>query len=54
MNKELFEKIEVKHGCGYWYVCDDHACPCHPTAPVSKGFDEEVYKRMKKATELGY
>lgn len=49
MNKEIFEKIENEYGCGYWKVCDDHACPCHPNTPVSKGYDEEIYKSMQKS-----
>ena len=51
INKEQFEKIELNHGCGYWHVCDDHACPCAPSAAVSQGFNEEVYARMKKQDE---
>lgn len=51
ITKEQFEKIELAYGCGYWNVCDDHACPCHPTAAVSQGFNKEVYARMKKQDE---
>ena len=51
MNKEMFLKIECEvqnkygKGCGYWYVCDDKACPC----PLSnKGYDMKTYESMKK------
>lgn len=54
MNKETFEKIENKRGCGYWNVCYDHACPCHPIAAVSQGYDEEVYKSMQKSCHENY
>jgi len=49
LNKERFEKSEMSFGCGYWNVCDDHACPCHPNTQVSKGFDEDVYRSMEEA-----
>lgn len=49
ISKEQFERIEMNHGCGYWNVCDDHACPCSPTAAVSRGFSEAVYERMAEA-----
>lgn len=48
MNRETFEMIEIERGCGYWFVCDDHCCPCSPTAQVSKGYDEKVYESMKR------
>lgn len=49
ITKEIFELIETLYGCGYWEICGDHACPCHSDAPVSKGFNEKVYKNMEKA-----
>ncbi len=54
MNKELFKKIENEYGCGYWNVCDDHACPCGKDAKVSQGYNEAVYETLKRANELGY
>lgn len=51
MNEEKFLKIEAEienrtgFGCGYWHVCDDHACAC---ALSSKGFDPEIYASMRK------
>lgn len=54
MDKETFDKIENLRGCGYWNVCDEHSCPCHPTAQVSQGYNEDLYKKMKKEMELDY
>lgn len=51
MTKEQFENIELRHGCGYWFVCDDHACPCSPDSPVGRGYSEEVYSSMKSQQE---
>jgi len=51
ISEEQFEKIELAHGCGYWNVCDDHTCPCHPTAAVSQGYSEETYASMKHQQE---
>lgn len=48
ITEEQFEKIELQHGCGYWNVCDDRACPCHSTANVSQGYNKEVYARMEE------
>jgi hypothetical protein len=47
--QEQFDKIEAQYGCGYWHVCDDHACGCAPSAAVSQGFNEEVYARLEKS-----
>lgn len=46
IHRRKFKKAEEEHGCGYWDLCDDRACPCSPNAPVSQGFSEEVWKRM--------
>jgi len=43
MTKEIFNKNEESHGCGYWDVCDDRSCPC---ALTGKEYDPEVYERM--------
>lgn len=51
LDKERFLQIEYKteakygFGCGYWRVCDDHSCPC---ALTNKGFDEDIYEKMRK------
>lgn len=51
LDKEQFERIEAKteeiygFGCGYWRVCSDRGCPC---ALTGKGFDAEIYKKMRK------
>jgi hypothetical protein len=48
LNLAAYEYSQALHGCGYWAVCDDHACPCHPTAKVSKGYDADTYENMRK------
>lgn len=44
--RETFEADEVEHGCGYWSVCLEHECFCSTDAPVSRGFNIEVWDRM--------
>lgn len=51
ISQEQFDKIELEHGCGYWFVCDDHACACAPTAAVSQGFNLKVYESMRRQQE---
>ena len=48
ITKEVFEIIENRFGCGYWNVCDDHACGCSPSAAVSQGYNKETYESMEK------
>jgi hypothetical protein len=48
VDRAAFERNELVNGCGYWGVCDDHACPCSPTAKVSRGFDPGTYARMRE------
>lgn len=42
---------EMSHGCGYWSLCEGRGseCPCSPDAAVSKGFDINVWDRMKRS-----
>ena len=49
MTEETFLSIETEYGCGYWWVCDDHACKCAPSAKVSKGWNADVYNSMREA-----
>ncbi|OOM82016.1 hypothetical protein CLPUN_06340 [Clostridium puniceum] len=42
LSKEEFEKIESEHGCGYWNLCWEHACPCAITVD-NKGLREDIY-----------
>lgn len=42
LSKEEFEKIESEHGCGYWNLCWEHACPCAITVE-NKGLREDIY-----------
>lgn len=44
--RETYNSDELEHGCGYWSVCLDHECFCSMDAPVSKGFNIEVWDRM--------
>lgn len=47
ITKEQFDKIESKHGCGYWNVCWEHACPCAITTEC-KGYSEGIYNGLKE------
>lgn len=51
MIEEIFEEDEREYGCGYYSVCLEHACPCHPDAPVSQGFSKEIWEKMRKEME---
>ncbi|OCA97729.1 hypothetical protein [Clostridium beijerinckii] len=42
LSKEEFEKIESEHGCGYWNLCWENACPCAITTE-NKGLREDIY-----------
>lgn len=46
--KHQYDQAIREEKCGYWFVCSERACPCSPGAPVSQGFDPEVYERMSK------
>lgn len=45
-NRRQYEKDMELHDCGYWSVCDDHACGCAVSDNVD-GFDNEVYQKWK-------
>lgn len=51
-HRQQYEINKMEHGCGYWSLCDDRACPCSPDAPVSKGFSEEVWQRMWGSSKI--
>ena len=51
IDQKRFDEIEIDHGCGYWFVCDDHACACSSTAAVSQGFNKDVYASMQRQNE---
>lgn len=42
LTQEQFNKIESEHGCGYWNLCWEHACPCAITTE-NKGLTESIY-----------
>lgn len=45
--KEQYKKDLEIYGCGYWSLCLEHDCPCHPTARVNQGFSMDTWNRMK-------
>lgn len=46
-NRKQYEKDLDDHECGYWSVCDDHACGCAISKNVD-GFSNKVYQEMKQ------
>ncbi len=50
ISKEQFEKIESEHGCGYWKLCWEHACPCAITTE-NKGLREDIYNGFIKEND---
>ena len=56
-NRRQYDKDMERYDCGYWSVCEDHACACAISDNVD-GFDNEVYQEMKedlqKQTEMFY
>jgi len=54
LSQEEFKKIESEHGCGYWNLCWEHACPCAITTE-NKGLREDIYngfiEENKKLTD---
>lgn len=47
-HEDQYLRDEREHGCGYWSVCSDRECFCSPDAPVSQGFNEEIWQRMNR------
>jgi len=47
ITKEQFDRIESEHGCGYYNVCWEHACPCAVTTEY-KGYSEKIYNSLKE------
>jgi hypothetical protein len=45
ISEEQFKALEYEHGCGYWNVCWEHACPCAITTE-NKGYSEEIYNSL--------
>jgi len=50
ISQERFNEIEVKHGCGYWNVCWEHACPC-TIATENKGLRKSIYDYLVRESE---
>ena len=52
ITQEQFKKLELEHGCGYWNLCWEHACPCAITTE-DKGLQESIYNSLiKEAQEV--
>jgi len=45
ISQEQFTKIELEHGCGYWNLCWEHACPCAITTE-HKGLRQDIWDSM--------
>lgn len=45
ISQKQFKELEYKHGCGYWNVCWEHACPCAITVE-NKGLQESIYNSL--------
>lgn len=45
ISPERFYELELEHGCGYWNVCWEHACPCAITTE-NKGLREDIYNSL--------
>ena len=51
ISQETFNRIEIEHGCGYWNLCWEHACPCAITTE-NKGLQESIYNGMCEENRL--
>ena len=45
ISQKTFDTVELAHGCGYWHVCWDHACPC-AIVTENKGLQESIYNAL--------
>ena len=45
ITQEHFDRLENEHGCGYWSVCWEHACPCAITVE-HKGLQQSIYDSL--------
>ena len=45
-NRRQYDKDMTIHDCGYWSVCEDHACGCAISDNVD-GFDNSAYQKLK-------
>ena len=51
ITQEKFNQLELKHGCGYWNVCWEHACPCAITTE-NKGLDELLFNSFVREAQM--
>lgn len=47
ISEEKFKELEYKHGCGYWNVCWEHACPCAITTE-NKGYSKDIWDSLSQ------
>ena len=47
ITQEQFKNLEYEHGCGYWNLCWEHACPCAITIE-NKGLQQCIWDSMVK------
>lgn len=45
ISQERFDEIESEHGCGYYHVCWEKACPC-AIVTENKGLKKEIYDSL--------
>lgn len=45
ISQERFDAIEAEHGCGYYHVCWERACPC-AIVTENKGLTKEIYDSL--------
>ena len=47
ISQKEFNNLELEHGCGYWNLCYEHACPCAITVE-HKGLRQNIWDGMVK------
>ena len=47
ISQKQFNNLEIEHGCGYYNMCCDHACPCAITVE-NKGLQKSIYDGMSE------
>jgi len=51
ISQETFNKIYLEHGCGYWNICWEHACPCAITVE-HKGLQQDIWDGMVEENKM--
>ena len=47
ISQETFDRLELKHGCGYWNLCVERTCPC-AISVENKGLQESIYDSLSE------